>query len=131
MKLKRIINYILGREGVLNAEYATTNVEDIVLGADGLVTFNYATAGGATAAATYDNTVDFDIRISGDPASTSIVYMDGTTKDYLVNADANGEIHVHVLDGVYDYYVYGTAQGITSATGSFTASTGGTISVAL
>lgn len=129
MKLKRIIKYILGKQyGVPGNQMAKTHVNSIVLGRQGEVDFNYATAASATNSAVYDNTVNFNITVGGNPARTGIVYMKGITHSYTVNTDLKGLLEVHVERGSYNYFIYATAKGVTSGTGSFVAPTTGTIS---
>ena len=137
MKLKKIIKYVLNKAGITNSQMSGTHINNIVLGSpsSGTVNFSYATAGSGTFSASYDNTVDFKITLGGNTASSAIVYMTSSNSHYLVNANLNGEIHVHVLDSVgsdyYSYAVYATTSGITSASGTFSAPTSATISVSI
>lgn len=132
MKLKRLIRYVLNKASVPSSFIAGTKVKNISLTSKaGVIGFSAATAGSATAAYLYDNTVDFKVTVSGATARNAVIYMTSSTKTYTIPTDMNGEVHVHVLDGPYKYAVYATSAGITSATGVFTASTTGTISVAV
>jgi len=126
---------MLNKASVPSKFVAGTKVKNISLNsASGVIGFSAATAGSATAAYLYDNTVDFKITVGTTGVTAGMnafVLMTSSTKTYNIKADLKGEVHVHVLDGPYKYAVYATAAGITSATGVFTASTTGTISVAV
>ncbi len=131
MKLKRIIKYLLHRQGVPDASFAHTTVSSIALSTtDEDVSFSYVSPSSTIQSVSYDNTVDFQITVGGATGNNAVVLMTSTNSRYNIKADLRGELHVHVLDGPYLYAVYGTAMGITSATGSFTAPTSATISVA-